>query len=60
MMRHLFDIVDLSVEEIDELIEVANDIIINPQSYNEDAKIKNWQPCFLNRQHVQGSALRLQ
>ena len=33
MMRHLFDIVDLSVEEIDELINVANDIIKNPDKY---------------------------
>ena len=33
MMRHLFDIVDLSVEEIDELISVANDIIKNPDKY---------------------------
>ncbi|MDD6478667.1 MAG: aspartate carbamoyltransferase [Oscillospiraceae bacterium] len=32
-MRHLFDIVDLSVEEIDELISVANDIIKNPDKY---------------------------
>ncbi|MBE6732913.1 MAG: aspartate carbamoyltransferase [Ruminococcaceae bacterium] len=32
-MRHLFDIVDLSVEEIDELISVAEDIIENPDKY---------------------------
>ena len=32
-MRHLFDIVDLSVEEINELIAVAEDIIGNPDKY---------------------------
>ena len=32
-MRHLFDIVDLSVEEINELIAVAEDIIENPDKY---------------------------
>ena len=31
-MRHLFDIVDLSVEEIDALIETAKDIIDNPDN----------------------------
>ena len=29
-MRHLIDIKDLSVNEIDELIKVAKDIIANP------------------------------
>ena len=32
-MRHLIDIKDLSIEEIDELIKVANDIIANPDKY---------------------------
>ncbi len=32
-MRSVIDIKDLSVEEIDELIEKANDIIANPQKY---------------------------
>ena len=32
-MRSLIDIKDLSLEEIDELIETANDIIENPQKY---------------------------
>ena len=33
-MRSLIDIKDLSVEEIDELIEKANDIIENPKKYS--------------------------
>ena len=34
-MRNLIDILDFSVEEIDSLIEVANDIIDNPDKYRE-------------------------
>ena len=34
-MRHLIDIIDLSVEEIDELITTAEDIIANPAKYAE-------------------------
>ncbi|MGO5115745.1 aspartate carbamoyltransferase [Candidatus Avoscillospira sp. LCP25S3_F1] len=34
-MRHLIDIIDLSVEEIDELIATAEDIIANPAKYAE-------------------------
>lgn len=40
-MKHLIDIKDLSVEEIDNLIEVAKDIIANPEKYSHkcDGKI---------------------
>lgn len=34
-MRSLIDILDFSVEEIDELLRVATDIIENPQKYSE-------------------------
>lgn len=34
-MRNLIDILDLSVEEIDSLIDVANDIIDNPEKYRD-------------------------
>lgn len=39
-MRNLINILDLSVEEIDRLIEVADDIIMNPQKYNEVCRHK--------------------
>ena len=32
-MRHLIDIMDLSIEELDELIETGKDIIANPEKY---------------------------
>ena len=34
-MRHLIDIRDLSIAELDELIATSNDIIANPQKYAE-------------------------
>ena len=37
-MRHLIDIYDLSVEEIDRLIDKANDIIEHPAVYSEKCK----------------------
>ena len=37
-MRSLIDIRELSVEEIDELVAVANDIIDNPGKYSEKCK----------------------
>ncbi len=33
-MRHLIDIMDLSIEELDEMIEVAKDIIARPEAYS--------------------------
>ncbi len=34
-LRHLINITDLSVEEIDHLIEIADDIIENPEEYQD-------------------------
>ena len=34
-MRNVINILDLTVEEIDELITVADDIIVNPQKYQD-------------------------
>ena len=45
-MRSLINILDLSVEEIDELIEVANDIIENPDKYAESCKRKKLASLF--------------
>ncbi len=39
-MRSLIDIRELSIEEIDELVKVANDIIDNPAKYSEKCKGK--------------------
>ncbi len=39
-MRHLINTLDLTKEEIDELIDVANDIQANPEKYQEACKHK--------------------
>ncbi len=45
-MRHLIDIMDLSVEEIDSLIETAKDIIANPDNYREKCRYKKLATLF--------------
>lgn len=45
-MRHLIDIRDLSVREIEELIEVANDIIKNLQDYSDSCRGKKLATLF--------------
>ncbi len=45
-MRNLIDIMDLSVEEIDELVAVACDIIEHPENYREVCKYKTLGTLF--------------
>ena len=45
-MRHLIDIMELSVQEIAELISVAEDIIANPMKYAECCKYKKLATLF--------------
>ncbi len=45
-MRSLIDILDLTTEEISELIDVANDIIANPDKYAEACKRKKLATLF--------------
>lgn len=45
-MRNLIDILDLSLQEIQELIEKANDIIANPEKYREKCKYKKLATLF--------------
>ena len=45
-MNHLIDIMDLSVEEIDELILKAKDIIANPEKYQEKCRYKKLATLF--------------
>ncbi len=45
-MRSLIDVLDLTVEEIDELIKVALDIIENPKKYSEICKGKKLATLF--------------
>lgn len=45
-MRHLLDIKDLSVEELDELMTTADDIIANPGKYSEACRGKKLATLF--------------
>ncbi len=45
-MRSLIDILDFTTEELDELIETANDIIANPEKYAEKCKGKKLATLF--------------
>ena len=45
-MRSLIDILDFSVEELDQLIAVAKDIIANPEKYRESCKYKKLATLF--------------
>ena len=45
-MRHLIDIAELSVAEIDELIEIANDIIASPEKYSDKCRGKKLATLF--------------
>jgi aspartate carbamoyltransferase catalytic subunit len=46
MMRHLIDPMDLSVEEINHLLEVADDIIANPVKYRDVCRYKKLATLF--------------
>lgn len=45
-MRSVIDVLDLTVEELEELIKVADDIIDNPQKYSEKCKGKKLATLF--------------
>ena len=45
-MRHLIDIMDLSPEEIEQLISVASDIVAHPEKYREACKYKKLATLF--------------
>ena len=45
-MKNLIDILDLSTEEIEQLIDTANDIIENPENYREKCRYKKLATLF--------------
>ena len=63
-MKHLIDIKDLTVNEIDELIKVEKDIIANPEKYSEKCKGKIlatlfFEPSTRTRLSFESAMLRL-
>ena len=57
-MRHLIDPMDLSVEEVDHLLVLAQDIIDNKEKYSEVCKGKKLATLFFEP-HAQDLASRL-
>jgi aspartate carbamoyltransferase catalytic subunit len=63
-MRHITSITDLSIEEIDELIEVAQDIIAHPDTYREKCRYKKlatlfYEPSTRTRLSFESAMMRL-
>lgn len=48
-MRHLMSPLDFSVEELDELLNLANDIEKDPKNMHMHAMEKSLPPVFMNR-----------
>ncbi len=51
-MRHLMSPLDFSVEELDKLLDLANDIEKNPAKYAHTRDDKNSQLCSMNQAHA--------
>ena len=63
-MRHLIGIEELSVEEIENLISTAEDIIANPKKYNKVAEGKKiatlfYEPSTRTRLSFESAMMRL-
>ena len=59
-MRHLMSPLDLSVEELDTLLDLAQDIEKNPKKYAHACDGKNLQLFSMSQVHVHVSAMKLQ
>ena len=51
-MRHLMSPLDFSVEELDKLLNLADDIGKNPKNMRIPVMIKGLRHCFTNQVHV--------
>ena len=51
-MRSIINILDLSAGEIDQLIAVADDIMAQPEKYNEVCRHKILATLFLSLIHI--------
>ena len=56
-MRHLIDILDLSTQEIKEILDQADEIIAHPEEYRERCKYKKlatlfFEPSTLSLIHI--------
>ena len=51
-MRHLMSPLDFSVDELDKLLDLANDIEKYPQKYAHACEGKSWRPVFMSQAPV--------
>ena len=63
-MRSVIDVLDLTVEELEDLVKVADDIIENPGKYSEKCKGKKlatlfFEPSTRTRLSFESAMLRL-
>lgn len=58
-MRHLMSPLDLSVEELEHLLDLANDIERNPEKYAHACDGKKLQLCSMNQVPVPVSVSKL-
>nr|WP_330415210.1 hypothetical protein [Blautia sp. OF03-13] len=58
-MRHLMSPLDFSVEELDQLMDLANDIEKSRRNMHMPAMAKDLLLYFMNQAHAPVSALRL-
>lgn len=58
-MRHLMSPLDFSVEELDQLMDLANDIEKHPENTHMPAMAKDLLLYFMNQAHAPVSALKL-
>ena len=56
-MRHVMSPMDLSVEELEKLMDLANDIEANPDKYSEKCKGKTLATCFYEMINLGGQVL---
>ena len=52
-MRHFMSPLDFDLDELDKVLDLANDIEKNPAKYAHACDGKICQPYFMNRVHVQ-------
>ena len=53
-MRHLMNPLDFSVDELDRLFDLANDIEANRTNIKTPATVKSLPPAFMNQAPGQG------
>lgn len=57
-MKHIIDPMDLSVDDVDRLLNLADNISLRPEKYREVCRYKKLATLFLNQVPGRGSVLK--